>query len=65
MTENLKTDCKRYVDALNSAPNAWGQHIIDGAQSHSFLHTICKRHGKEEVNAELDNLFGIDRKESN
>jgi hypothetical protein len=50
----LAKDVKRYTDALNSAPNAWGQHIIDGMQSHAFLSAMNRKHGKDAVERALN-----------
>ena len=43
-----------YVDALDSPPNGWGQHIIDGhGQSHHYLNYLWNKWGEENVTAWL------------
>jgi hypothetical protein len=53
----LEQDVKKYTDGLNSVPNAWGQHIIDGKQSHAFLALMYKRHGQDAVMLALDKHY--------
>jgi hypothetical protein len=55
---NMDTDMQVYVDALNSPPNGWGQHIIEPyGQSHHYLRYLNVKHGIEQVEAWLDAYY--------
>tara|TARA_R110000765_G_scaffold44156_2_gene91727 strand:+ start:250 stop:453 length:204 start_codon:yes stop_codon:yes gene_type:complete len=53
----FKQACDIYVNALNSPANGWGQHLIDGVQSHHYLNALNKTYGVERVMEYLDNEF--------
>jgi hypothetical protein len=53
----LDEDVKAYTAALNSSPNAWGQHIVGGVQSHAFLRIMYERYGTESVVRALDSYY--------
>ena len=50
----LEQDVKTYTDALNAAPNAWGQHMIGQYQSHGYLNLMVTRHGSKAVEDALN-----------
>jgi hypothetical protein len=54
----LEKDIITYTRALNSAPNAWGQHMVGDMQSHAFLRVMYERYGKESVERALDAYYG-------
>jgi hypothetical protein len=60
----LETEIKKYVDAVSTAsPNAWGQIIIDGQQSHAFLWGLQRKHGEAVVQVALDAAFAAQRRQ--
>jgi len=61
-TMSIEKDTEKYVKALRSAPNGWGQHIIDGMQSHEWLRIMFDTYGQDEVNNYLeDNYWSKER----
>ena len=54
---SIEKDAAKYVEALNSPANAWGQYIINGEQSHIFLGKMFKQYGKDKVNNFLENNY--------
>jgi hypothetical protein len=59
---SIEKDAEKYVNALRSAPNGWGQHIINGRQSHEWLGKMFKTYGQDQVNNYLeDNYWSKER----
>ena len=59
---SIEKDTEKYVYALRSAPNGWGQHMIDGMQSHEWLGIMFDNYGKDKVNDYLeDNYWSKER----
>ena len=58
MDIKLRKAAQEYIDILNSAPNAWGQHTHPKTSevSHSFLLRINLRFGKENIAEALKEL---------
>ena len=54
---SIEEDAAKYVKALRSPANGWGQHIIHGEQSHVFLGKMFKQYGKDKVNNFLKNNY--------
>lgn len=53
----LERDAGRYVECLIGSPNGWGQHIIDGVQSHEFLRKMCAAYGEKDIRAAVESAF--------
>ena len=59
---SIEKDTEKYVKALRSAPNGWGQHMIDGMHSHEWLGIMFDNYGKDKVNDYLeDNYWSKER----
>ncbi len=59
---SIEKDAEKYVYALRSAPNGWGQHLIEGQQSHVWLGKMFDKYGKDQVNNYLeDNYWSKER----
>ena len=59
-----KKAAKNYVDCLNSAPNAWGQHIesTTGLFSHAYLRKMRQVCGESLLDSEIDKLLNKESK---
>ena len=54
---SLENDAYTYVLALRSPANGWGQHLIEGQQSHVWLGKMFERYGKDKVNNYLEDNY--------
>ena len=59
---SIEKDAEKYVNALRSPANGWGQHLIEGIQSHVWLGEMFHKYGKDKVNNYLkDNYWSKER----
>tara|TARA_R110000765_G_scaffold154996_1_gene258056 strand:+ start:642 stop:857 length:216 start_codon:yes stop_codon:yes gene_type:complete len=47
MTYNIYDMAKDYIEGLNKPANGWGQHIINGKESHFHYGDMIKRFGHD------------------
>jgi hypothetical protein len=57
----LEDDIKTYTDGLNSPPNAWGMHIIEGVPSHAYLGCMYRAWGQEVVEQALNEHYANEK----